>query len=66
MDETQYEAGYRESLTHTIEHITNRITEEKKHGHLWLDQEELESYLRALQDVKSYLIWIRNSSKYPL
>ena len=58
MDESRYGAGYRDSLNHTIEHITHRIIEEKSYGELWLNKEEFDSYIRALQDIKNYLIWV--------
>lgn len=58
MDETRYEAGYRDALLHTIEHITHRIREEKSYGDLWLNRQEFDAYIRALNDIKSYLLWI--------
>ena len=57
-DEPRYDAGYREAIKHTIVHIDNRIEEEKSYGDLWLNPEQFHAYIRALSDIKNYLVWI--------
>lgn len=60
MDESRYGAGYRDALTHTLNHIQHRILEEKKWADEWHDKVEYRSYLRALEDTAKYLQWVLN------
>jgi CRISPR/Cas system CMR-associated protein Cmr5 small subunit len=57
-DESRYGQGYRDALTQTIEHVNNRIAEEKRWSDEYHDTTEFLAYTRALSDVKKYLEWL--------
>lgn len=57
-DESRYGEGYRDALKHTVDHLYNRILEEKSYADTWHDRTEYLAYTRALDDVKKYLEWL--------
>lgn len=63
MDENRYDAGYRDAITHTIVHLSNRIMDEKKWAEEWHNFGEYKSYIRALDDIRKYLEWLIDTNK---